>query len=132
MPWRLPGTVGWNRTSTVHLPAGRVGQVVPEATETKSRLGAPGVKTETLPRVVPEVTVSVKACVAPGAANISPLGDEVTCADSRGATDSRQTKKLNRIKRRTANTERLYGHWILLSIWKTPLLQLRGLCACQC
>src|SRR5277367_5436527 len=132
MPWRLPGTVGWNKTSTAHLPAVRVGQVVPEATETKSRLGAPRVKTETLPRVVPEATVSVKTWVAPGAAKISPLGDEVTWADNRGAINKRQAETLNRIERRTANTEWLYGHGTLLNIWKTPSVQLRGLCASQC
>src|SRR5580700_7797395 len=102
MPWRRPGTVGWNKTSTVHLPAVRVGQVVPEATEVKSRLGAPRVKTETLPSVVPEATVKVKTCVAPGAAKISPEGDEVTWADNRGAIAIRQTQTLNRIERRTA------------------------------
>src|SRR5277367_6953742 len=76
-PCRLPGAVGWNWTSILHVPETTVGQVVPVGTAVKSRLGAPLVKTEKLARVVLDGTVIVKTIV-PGALKISKLGLAVT------------------------------------------------------
>src|SRR5579872_655332 len=120
IPWRRPGAVGWNTTSTLHFPAVRVGQVVPAATEVKSRFGAPRVRTETLPRVVLDGTVMVNTCVAPGAAKIAKLGAEVTWADSPGAITRRQAETINKVERRAANAGGTCLQGILLSMWKTP------------
>ena len=77
-PCRLPGAVGWNCTSTVHVPEVTFGQLVPPGTSVKSRFGAPSVSTETLPSVTPDGTLMLNVCV-PGALKISFAGVAVIC-----------------------------------------------------
>jgi hypothetical protein len=80
------------------VPAVTVGQVVP-LVKRKSRFGAPRVKTEMPPRVVPDGTVIVKVPIVPAALKIASPGVEVTWADNGDAITRRQTKILSRVER---------------------------------
>jgi len=57
------------------------------------------VKTEKLDRVVPDATVTVKTWVAPGALNISKLGETVTWADNGDAISRREPRKPSQLSR---------------------------------